>query len=362
MKKITIIGAGIVGVATAAYLRRDGHDVTVVDMRPPGEYCSFGNAGILSPGSCVPLATPGHPLESAGLSRRSAGTAHDPLGLSAESGAVAAALPRGVAAAARRGDRRRAAAAAASRRSMRTSRSSKHAGVTDLIRQTGYVVAYEKRASYLGDALAWKLRRERGVAIEELDDAGREEARAAAHRRITKRACICPSRATSRIRNGSPRRSPRSSSATAARILQREVHDIEVGPDGPARARHRRAARMPVETLVDLRRLALERIHREARRPPAARSRARLSRHVLGPARHAADAGLHARAQVLHHADGNGPAHRGPERVRRHRRRAQLRARRHPREAHEARLPRHQRRPTRRSGWGGARRCPIRCR
>src|SRR3954464_11142322 len=58
-KKITIIGAGIVGTATAAYLRRDGHDVTVVDMRPPGEYCSFGNAGILSPGCRSPLATPG---------------------------------------------------------------------------------------------------------------------------------------------------------------------------------------------------------------------------------------------------------------------------------------------------------------
>ncbi len=31
MKKITIIGAGIVGIATAAYLRRDGHEVTVID-------------------------------------------------------------------------------------------------------------------------------------------------------------------------------------------------------------------------------------------------------------------------------------------------------------------------------------------
>jgi glycine/D-amino acid oxidase-like deaminating enzyme len=30
MKKITVIGAGIVGIATASYLRRDGHDVTVV--------------------------------------------------------------------------------------------------------------------------------------------------------------------------------------------------------------------------------------------------------------------------------------------------------------------------------------------
>ena len=45
---ITIIGAGIVGIACASYLRRDGHEVTVVDALPPGEYCSFGNAGILT--------------------------------------------------------------------------------------------------------------------------------------------------------------------------------------------------------------------------------------------------------------------------------------------------------------------------
>jgi len=58
-KKITLIGAGIVGITTAAYLRRDGHDVTVVTMHPPGEYCSFGNAGMLNPSGCVPQAMPG---------------------------------------------------------------------------------------------------------------------------------------------------------------------------------------------------------------------------------------------------------------------------------------------------------------
>ncbi|HET8832082.1 MAG TPA: amino acid dehydrogenase, partial [Casimicrobiaceae bacterium] len=36
-----------------------GHEVTVIDPRPPGEYCSFGNAGCLSRASCVPLALPG---------------------------------------------------------------------------------------------------------------------------------------------------------------------------------------------------------------------------------------------------------------------------------------------------------------
>ena len=66
MKNITVIGAGIVGIATASYLQRDGHKVTVVDRAAPGEYCSFGNAGILSPGSCVPIAMPGVLLRSAG--------------------------------------------------------------------------------------------------------------------------------------------------------------------------------------------------------------------------------------------------------------------------------------------------------
>jgi D-amino-acid dehydrogenase len=47
-----------------------------------------------------------------------------------------------------------------------------NAGVTDIIRQTGYVVAYATRAGFHNDALAWKLRRDRGVLMEELDSAG----------------------------------------------------------------------------------------------------------------------------------------------------------------------------------------------
>jgi D-amino-acid dehydrogenase len=56
---VVVIGAGIVGVSCAAYLRRDGHDVLLLDREGPGEGASKGNAGALSPGSCVPLAMPG---------------------------------------------------------------------------------------------------------------------------------------------------------------------------------------------------------------------------------------------------------------------------------------------------------------
>jgi D-amino-acid dehydrogenase len=56
---IAIIGAGVVGVSCAAFLQRDGHSVTIYDPLPPGEACSFGNAGSIGPGSVVPLSTPG---------------------------------------------------------------------------------------------------------------------------------------------------------------------------------------------------------------------------------------------------------------------------------------------------------------
>lgn len=38
----------------------DGHRVSFVDPRPPGEACSFGNAGSLSPSACLPVGMPGN--------------------------------------------------------------------------------------------------------------------------------------------------------------------------------------------------------------------------------------------------------------------------------------------------------------
>ncbi len=35
-------------MSAAAFLQREGHDVTVVDRVGPGEGCSFGNAGGLA--------------------------------------------------------------------------------------------------------------------------------------------------------------------------------------------------------------------------------------------------------------------------------------------------------------------------
>jgi len=58
-RRVTIIGAGIVGICTACWLQREGVAVTVLDRGEPGQGCSFGNAGGICPGSCVPMAMPG---------------------------------------------------------------------------------------------------------------------------------------------------------------------------------------------------------------------------------------------------------------------------------------------------------------
>lgn len=54
-----VVGAGIVGISAALYLQRDGHRVTVIDERGPGEGTSKGNASVLAIESCIPVATPG---------------------------------------------------------------------------------------------------------------------------------------------------------------------------------------------------------------------------------------------------------------------------------------------------------------
>ena len=52
---VVVLGAGIVGVSTAYAARQRGLSVVVVDRREPGSETSYGNAGILSSGSILPL-------------------------------------------------------------------------------------------------------------------------------------------------------------------------------------------------------------------------------------------------------------------------------------------------------------------
>ena len=63
--KVLILGSGVIGVTSAYYLAKAGHEVTVVDRQPhPALETSFANAGEVSPGYSSPWAGPGVPVKA----------------------------------------------------------------------------------------------------------------------------------------------------------------------------------------------------------------------------------------------------------------------------------------------------------
>jgi len=58
-REIAVVGAGVVGLACARMLQRDGHRVALYDPAPAGDgAAAWGSAGILTPDMLSPLATP----------------------------------------------------------------------------------------------------------------------------------------------------------------------------------------------------------------------------------------------------------------------------------------------------------------
>ena len=63
--KVLVLGAGVIGVTSAYYLAKAGHEVTVIDRQPgPALETSFANAGEVSPGYASPWAGPGIPTKA----------------------------------------------------------------------------------------------------------------------------------------------------------------------------------------------------------------------------------------------------------------------------------------------------------
>src|SRR5437773_11738327 len=63
--RVIVLGGGVIGVSTAYYLARAGHEAVVVDRQADaGLETSFANAGEISPGYSAPWAAPGLPLKA----------------------------------------------------------------------------------------------------------------------------------------------------------------------------------------------------------------------------------------------------------------------------------------------------------
>ena len=165
---VTIIGAGIVGLACAAELGKRGHKVVLVDRCAPGEGASGGNAGALALGLVLPLASPE-------IMRKAPRWLLDPLGpLSLRLGYGVGALPwfwrfwR----ASRKEQFRQSATALAALNSLShtaTTRLFGEAGLAQDLDPLPALYLYEKEAAFRRSLPEWRLKAELGVEFEELD-------------------------------------------------------------------------------------------------------------------------------------------------------------------------------------------------
>src|ERR1700753_1165163 len=62
--RVVVLGAGLIGTATAYFLAKFGHAVTVIERRPEaGLETSFANGSLLTPSTSDSWAAPGTPLK-----------------------------------------------------------------------------------------------------------------------------------------------------------------------------------------------------------------------------------------------------------------------------------------------------------
>jgi D-amino-acid dehydrogenase len=162
---VAVIGAGVVGLACASQLQMRGYDVTVIDPREPGSYCSYGNAGCLSRASCVPLGLPG-------VWKKVPGWLMDPKGPLVIPPRYAFHIAPWLWRFWRSTSMQRVNAIADALHPLldvsieKWRPLAKWAGVPELILQDGYAFVYESDAAYFGDSLGRELRRARGVKLE----------------------------------------------------------------------------------------------------------------------------------------------------------------------------------------------------
>lgn len=166
-QRVAVIGAGVVGLACASQLQIRGHAVTLIDPRPPGEYCSLGNAGCFSRASCVPLGLPGAWKKVPGWLADPMGPLSIPLRYAHRIAPWLWRLHRATSIA----HVNRIADALHPLLDCTLEKwrpLAERAGVPELVVQNGYGFAYQSEAAYRGDALGRALRQARGVAIDVL--------------------------------------------------------------------------------------------------------------------------------------------------------------------------------------------------
>jgi D-amino-acid dehydrogenase len=249
-RRVTVIGAGIIGVCTANYLLKQGFAVDLVDSVIPGseEQCSFGNAGGICPGSCIPNSMPG-------VWKNVPKWLMDPEGpLFVRLAYLPHALPWLLRFLASSRKSRVEEISAAMRSLHRYTFECyepliKEAGCEDLLQKRGQLFVHESADGPEQGAYGLGLRREHGVNVQILNaDEIRQLEPALAP--IFKSAvylpeqgqCPNPGRLVAKLAENAVRH--------GARLVRARVTGFEMGGNGPVALKLEDGMRMPVETVV----------------------------------------------------------------------------------------------------------------
>ncbi len=248
--KVTVIGSGIIGVCSANYLLKAGFAVDVVDPAVPGspDQCSYGNAGGICPGSCIPNSMPG-------VLKNVPKWLMDPEGpLYVRLAYLPHALPwllRFLAAS----RKPRVEEISAAMRSLHRFTFDcyepliKEAGCEELLQKRGQLFVYENDDAGSSSAYSIGLRRHHGVRVEVLN-ANEIHDLEPALAPIFKSAvylpeqgqCPNPGRLVASLAELATR--------NGARFIRGRVSRFEQGPSGPTALMMEDGSRLPVETVV----------------------------------------------------------------------------------------------------------------
>lgn len=166
-KHVVVVGAGVIGLATAYHLTREGTRVTVVDRDPEGDRASFGNAGGIAVTEMLPASAPG-------TLWRVFGWMLDPLGPLAVRPAYAPRLIAWLTRFARVGtaaETKRisnALAALNNRVYEDLLPMLRETGMTAELHRDGALSLYESEQGYRRDADEWECKRAHGVITQEM--------------------------------------------------------------------------------------------------------------------------------------------------------------------------------------------------
>ncbi len=167
---VLVIGAGIVGVAIALRLQREGRDVLLIDRECVAAQASRGNAGALAFSDILPLASPG-------ILRKAPRWLLDPLGPLAIRPRYLPQLAPWLCASGARAERDRVRASTAAQAALmdlsavETPLMLAAAGASHMLRSDGVLHLYESEAELRASQPGWQARAEHGIAFTHLHGA-----------------------------------------------------------------------------------------------------------------------------------------------------------------------------------------------